>query len=137
MIQKVKEFFSKKESVQYYADEIMPRALREKRSVGGMRITMRFVKTIKQFGKTKVETQVETFDNYHCHRGTFRYNPPCDGNYDGWEYLYFEDCEKYPFAPVTTEFLQTVIDDWFDKRTPEWYEQNNLEPLSRNDGWKR
>ena len=124
--------------------EVMPRALKEKRSVGGMLITMKFVKTITRFGRTKVLTEIETFNNYHGRRGNFTYNPPYVPDKDShtedslWHaMLCWEDCTNYPFANVTTPFLQQIIDDWFDTRTPEWYEANNLEPLPKTDAWKK
>lgn len=122
LLNKLSEWFKKKIKVDYYLVEVMPRAWYERRDVGGMRITMRFVKTITQFGRTKTEAKTETFNNYHDHRGNFTFNPtyvPAEdahGEDELWHsILVWEDCEKYPFCRVTTPFLRGVIDDWFKK----------------------
>ena len=123
MITKIKNFLKKNESIKYYLIQVMPRAWYEQRSVGGMRITMKFVKTITRFGKTKVVEQIETFNNYHHRQHKFTYNPPYEPteiSHSDDKYYHamwvWNDCENYPFAPITTEFLRNVIDDWFKKQ---------------------
>ena len=90
----------------------MPRAWKEKRDVGGMLITMRFVKTFKRFGFTTITTATETFDNFHNSNRRFSYSCPEPG-YDGWGLLNREDCEEYKFAPINSKYLRDVIDKWF------------------------
>lgn len=122
MFNKIKNWFKKQINVDYYLVEVMPRTWYENRNVGGMRITLKFVKTIKQFGKVKTITQKETFNNYHDIRGNFMYNPPYVPNEDAhtedelWHsILVWRDCKEYPFCKVSTPYLQRLIDEWIEK----------------------
>lgn len=105
-----KDFFRKKEDVKAYLVNVQARAEKEQRSVGGMLITIRFVKTTKQFGKTTVIEDVVTFDNYHDGRGRFMYE------YDPSLFGFYHHCEDYPLMSVTTQWLQEIIDKWFVDR---------------------
>lgn len=119
IIQNIKSWLSKKVDVKTYLVEVMPRAWHEQRNVGGMRITLRFVKTTKRFGRVKIEEKTETFNNYHDRKGKFTYNPTYVPGPDArsedemWHWIgVWNDCETYPFAPVTTHWLQQIIDNW-------------------------
>lgn len=119
LLQNIRAWFSKNIDIKTYLVEVMPRAWYEQRDVGGMRITLKFVKTTKRFGKAKEETKVETFNNYHSRQGKFQYNPPyvpgpnAHSEDEMWHWIgVWEDCEKYPFAPVNTPWLQQIIDNW-------------------------
>ena len=100
-----------------------------------MQITVIFEKTITRFGRTKVAKETITFNNWHNGRGRFQYNPPYvpDKDAHGEDSLWhaigvWNDCEEYPFAPITTRQLQIWIDDWLKNNTI-WLEDHNCAPV--------
>lgn len=126
IIFKLKNLFSVKTTdIKYYLVEVMPRAIYENSNRGGVRITIKFQKTVTRFGKSNVLTDVVTFNNYHAAERDaygdriFTYNPPYVRSEDShsedaiWHsIMVWRDCESYPFAPITTHQLNLWIDEW-------------------------
>ncbi len=113
--------FKKQEDVKVFIVNVIPRAIYEHSKKGGMRITLRFEKTIKRFWRTEIINDTVTFNNYHGRGGGFTYNPPYVPMEDAhsedelWHALVYRDCEEYPMFPVTTKWINKVIDNWYEE----------------------
>lgn len=126
VLTKIKEAFSTKTTdVKYFVMDVTPRAVYENSNRGGVRITVKFQKTITRFGRSKVLSDVVTFNNYHTREKNalgerlFTYNPQYVPREDAhiedslWHsIMVWDNCEDYPFAPITTHQLNLWIDEW-------------------------
>lgn len=121
IIKKLSLPFKKQEDLKIFLVNVTPRAVYEHSNKGGIRITLKFVKTTKRFWITKTLTDTVTFDNYHRHDGKFAYNPPYIPFEDAhsedelWHALVKQDCEDYPWMKVTTKWLNEIIDKWYEE----------------------
>lgn len=112
------DWFKKEETLKYYVLNVEDRnkALNVPpgKYSGGFQVTIKIIKTFKQFGKeTKVE-RIEKFDNWHRARGGWTFWNGDWGN-DGWNMLLNDDCETYKFAPINSQWLRDIVDKYAAK----------------------
>ena len=119
-------FFKRKNSFEYFLVDAAFRAVRYQENKGGAFITIRFKKTSTFLGRTTITEETVEFNNFHTREKDaygnrlFTYNPPyvSSGNAEHWEDSIWHsigvwnNCESYPFAPITTRQLNLWLDAW-------------------------